>query len=180
MIHVHIVKTGGTSVRRALGLGEKVHRTVGEIRAVLPDDEWEAAYKFAFVRNPFDKVVSQYLYRVRKNRTHLRSRPMSFPDWVRLTLAERDPRYRDVERPFLPQTEWLDDGSGGIAVDFVGRFERLEEDFAILARELGVEADLPWLNASERGPYRDYYTPEATEIVREAFSSDLAEFGYEF
>ena len=40
VVFVHIVKTGGTSVRRALGLGEKVHRTVREIRAVLTDDEW--------------------------------------------------------------------------------------------------------------------------------------------
>ena len=65
-------------------------------------------------------------------------------------------------------------------MDFVGRFETLEQDYAAVAARLGVQPDLPHANRTVHEDYRTYYTPETAEIVRQRFSRDVETFGYEF
>jgi hypothetical protein len=177
---VHINKTGGTSIGRALGLWVKHHQTARELRARIGERRWQAAFRFAFVRNPWDKVVSHYAYRVKTDQTGMGGGDVGFEEWVRLAYQERDPRYRDQEKMFQPQVDWLRDEDGVIRLHFVGRFERIEEDFRTVAERLKVRARLGHLNPSRRRPYREYHTEETVEIVRRHFAADIEEFGYEY
>ena len=178
-VFVHINKTGGTSIEAALGLKLR-HRTAAQLRHELGREEWARRFTFAFVRNPWDKVVSHYHYRVKTNQTGLRKRTVEFNDWVRLAYGARDPQYYDKPRMFMPQLDWLTDRQGRILVNFVGRFERLEQDFGEVCRELGISAELPHLKSSGRRSYVDLYAPDTAEIVAERFAPDLREFGYVF
>ena len=67
-IFIHINKTGGTSIEKALGL-EKDHLTASEKKTAIGKQKWKKIYSFAFVRNPWDKVVSHYHHRVKMNIT---------------------------------------------------------------------------------------------------------------
>jgi hypothetical protein len=78
------------------------------------------------------------------------------------------------------QIDYLTNGAGEPVVDFVGRFERLEEDAGYLFRRIGVEAALPRLNASCHGLYRDYYTARTRDLVAQRFARDIERFGYRF
>ena len=69
-IFIHINKTGGTSIERALG-GKFQHKTAREKIAELGEAVWQAKFTFAFVRNPWDKMVSQYPL----SRPHQQGRP---------------------------------------------------------------------------------------------------------
>ena len=179
VIFVHINKTGGSSVEHALGL-KFAHLTAREHIARLGRTRWERAFTFSIVRNPWDKVVSHYQYRVDTNQTNLRDSPISFRDWVRLSYGDRDPKYFDKPKMFMPQRDWLTDESGTIAVDYIGRFEHLEQDFSTVCEQLGTTAKLPHMKKSKRGDCRDYYDDETAEIVARVFAEDIDEFGYRF
>lgn len=177
-VFVHINKTGGSSIEAALGV-KLDHDTALEKRARLGAAEWERRFKFAFVRNPWDKVVSHYLYRVKTNQTGLRDEPLEFGEWVARSYGEKDPRYYDKPRMFMPQWRWICDEGGAQLVDFVGRFERLEADFETVRERLDCDP-LPHHKCSERGPYGDYYDDASRGIVAEHFAGDLERFGYSF
>jgi hypothetical protein len=67
-------------------------------------------------------------------------------------------------------------------VDFVGRFERLEEDWRTILERIGIAyRPLPHVNKSpRRGDYRDYYTDEGRDAVARYFAQDLEAWGYTF
>lgn len=180
-IFVHINKTAGTSIGRAIGMPAKDHLTAKEIIAKIGNQNWDAAYKFTVVRNPWDKVVSLYEYRRKKNKTQIASRNITFTEWVRMTHGQdRNSFYYDNVKSFQPQVEWLKDDEGTIAIDFVARFETLHADFDQIREAIGTKADLPHLNASSRKSYKDYYSDETREIVARWYHEDIEVFAYTF
>jgi chondroitin 4-sulfotransferase 11 len=176
---VHINKTGGTSIEQALGLRFQ-HLTAIELRDQLGARYWNEKFSFAFVRNPWDKVASHYRYRVKTNQTELGVRPIPFDEWVRLAYGENVPKYYDQPKMFMPQLDWICDQSGQVIVNFVGRFERLNDDFQEVCKEIGVRAELPHVKQTVQSDYRPMYTTETAEIVARWFEKDLAAFGYTF
>jgi len=180
-IFIHINKTAGTSIGNAIGLPIKHHQTAREVIARVGKDKWNKAYKFTLVRNPWDKVVSHYEYRRKRNKTEMASRDIEFAEWVRKTYGhEKDPFYYNNPKAFQPQVEWLRDDEGKISVDFIGKFETINEDFNKIKNVIGVETELPHLNASKRASYQSYYDDETREIVAEWFREDIEVFGYHF
>jgi hypothetical protein len=181
---IHINKTAGTSIGRAIGLPRKWHLTVRDVIELVGEERWRQAFRFSVVRNPWDKAVSQYKHRVRTNQTGLGESPISFRQWVMLTHGpEKDPRYYDNPRMFQSQVEWLMDFNGRIDVDLVARFDRLPEDFRQIAARLrlpGLPAELPHLNATEPCDFRTFYDAVTAEAVSRWFAADIDRFGFRF
>jgi hypothetical protein len=65
-------------------------------------------------------------------------------------------------------------------MDFTGRFENIEEDFARICERIAVAASLMHVNASERTNYANYYTPQTQAIVARRYARDIDRFGYTF
>ena len=180
-IFIHINKTAGTSIGNAIGLPIKHHQSAREVIARIGRDKWDKAYKFTLVRNPWDKVVSHYEYRRKRNKTDLATQDISFAEWVKKTYGpEKDPFYYNNPKAFQPQVEWLKDDEGNISIDFVGKFESINEDFEQIKKAIGLDAELPHLNASRRADYRSYYDDETREIVAQWFREDIEAFNYHF
>lgn len=178
-VFIHINKTGGSSIERALRLPLE-HKTALEKIEELGVQEWERRYTFAVVRNPWDKVVSHYHYRVRTNQTGLGSGSPGFREWVAKTYGSQDPVYFDNPKMFMPQSDWISDSEGNIIVDYVCRFENLKRDFDHVCGQIGKKVSIPHLKASDRGTYRDYYDENTREIVANWFKKDIENFGYHF
>lgn len=178
-IFIHINKTGGSSVEKALNLPFE-HLTAAEKKAEVGEQKWQDKFTFAFIRNPFDKVCSHYRYRVKTNQTKLQDNPLSFADWVRRSYYEKDPFYHDSPKMFMPQSQWLSDASGNIMVDQVYRFENLEKDFHDLCQRLDLDAQLPHLKASKKVDYRTYYDEGTKDLVANLFNEDLMAFDYRY
>jgi len=176
-VFIHINKTAGCSIESALHL-ETGHWTAAEKIAAIGPVEWSRKFSFAFVRNPWDKVVSQYHYRLRVEK--LGPSPPEFREWVRVAFGEEDPDHRDDPRLFMSQYDWLVDNEGNLVVEFVGRFENLREHFRRVCEILRVSPELPHLNRTRHGHYRDYYDQESRAIIERVFRKDLEEFGYDF
>lgn len=169
-IFIHVPKTAGTSVGRALkaavpaGWRPGPHipaYTVLEIRR-----DW---FSFAFVRNPWDRMVSLWRF--------------AGPD---KTLREFIIFSRVEPRPFsepfkMQQTWFINDQMGKPLVSFIGRFEQLHTDFSHVCHEIGIEVPtLGHFNRTEHTNYRDYYDAETREMMAADYAQDIDTFGYRF
>ena len=114
-------------------------------------EQFDSYFKFAFVRNPFARLVSEYRYR-------LLARKYDFNTWVMNELPR--PAWNDQYCHILPQYDFVYDDDGRLVVDFVGRFEHLSRDFKRglpeaehLVRRLAADQFLRQYVAS---PWRSY------------------------
>jgi len=178
-IFIHINKTGGSSIEKALRLTFE-HRTAQEKRDELGENAWHRKFTFTVVRNPWDRVASHYFYRVKTNQTGLGDGHMGFNAWVRRAYGENAPDVYDRPKMFMPQVDWIVDEEGNVIVDFIARFENLQSDFEAICRRLRLHASLPHLKSSGKGDYRGHYDNESIEVVRHWFQRDIALFGYQF
>ena len=139
-LFVWINKTAGMSVVEALGINKDIynHYTAMELRDILGAASFDKLFKFCFVRNPWDKVVSEFRFRIWTHQNELTS-DASFAEWVRSTYVENNPQYYDWPKMFLPQLEWMTDEKGDLAIDFIGRFENLQNDFNIICDTINIE-----------------------------------------
>jgi hypothetical protein len=178
-IFIHINKTGGSSIEKALNLPFE-HLTALEKINDVGLEKWQNKFSFAFVRNPFDKVYSHYRYRVKTNQTHLKNKPLTFSDWVKKSYGDKDPFYFDQPKMFMPQVNWLCDEKGQLLVDQVYRFETLNEDFDQLCQKFSLTKELPHLKASKKVNYQSFYDEESQQIIEQHFAQDLKLFNYRF
>jgi len=178
-IFIHINKTGGTSIEKALRLPLQ-HKTALNKKKYLGENLWKKKFSFAFVRNPWDKVVSHYTYRLRTNQMDILEKKVDFYNWVRLTYLEKDKKYYDNPKMFMPQLDWISDENGKILVNYVGKFENFESDFNEICSHINIFVSLPHLKKSNRTHYKDYYNSETAEIVGEFFKDDIQYFNYQF
>ncbi len=194
-IFVHVQKTAGNSVRTALGgdiFDARKHFTARELREIHGEAVWNACFKFSFVRNPWDRLVSwwsmidnsrDYIDQAQPPNTffgYVLGRAKSFEDF----LSRCDDEIVDSDgrkNIFRNQIDYLVDDNSEIIVDFVGRFERLQEGFDEICRRLGrASVELPRTNFSRHTAYTEYYTPATAEIVARRYARDIAQFGYRF
>jgi hypothetical protein len=89
--------------------------------------------------------------------------------------------YRDdADKYLLPYLEWIRTPGGQLRADFIGRFENLRQDFGRLADRLGVKAELPHVNASQRGDYRGFYDDLTRRLIADYYAPEIKQFNYEF
>lgn len=199
-IFVHVSKTGGTSIERALDAlrheppGGRLnhwrsrlglhwdhrrhrfaqHDTIVQARRVLPRELFQGYFKFAFVRNPWDWLVSLYGYlqHTPEHRHYPQLSQMSFADYIEF----------EIQRGRRSQSAFVCDAGGSLLVDFIGRFERLETDFAQVLEQLGLSGiPLPHRNAGvSREPYQSYYDAATRARVAEHWAEDIRRFDYQF
>ncbi|ALQ52654.1 hypothetical protein ATY38_14165 [Nitrosomonas ureae] len=183
---IHIPKTAGISVCQALfGCLGGGHLTARTYQVIFGVECYKNYFKFAFVRNPWDRLVSAYVFLKKGGLTEqdkawaheYLDKFDSFQDFIMQGLTSAD-IYRILH--FIPQWEYVVDKNGKVDVDFIGRFETLENDFEILGNRLGVSTNLLKINHSRKGDYRSYYNDASAEVVAKLYSRDIELFGYSF
>jgi len=206
-LFVHIAKTAGTSVRSTLEryrwrdpyylpqficsrishlTGHRIacklprHAKVIAAYEMLPREQFERLFKFAFVRNPWDLQVSSY-HHLRRERPHLVG-DRDFEAFLRYKLDPQRPYQYHIDTSIELQTDYLVDLHGKILVDFIGRFERLDEDFRNICEHIGIRH--PELahkrKATDRKDFRSYYSPETASLVAKHFRTDIERLEYRF
>lgn len=180
-IFIHINKTAGTSINKIIGKPYRKHLTAKQIIDQIGKNKWQKAYKFTVVRNPWDKVVSHYKYRLKTNQSNIKNDGLSFKEWVLFTYGEnKDPKYYNKPQMFLPQVEWLKDYHGKINIDKIVKFENLKEGISEVFSLLGIDEQLPHLNKTNKTNYKDFYDQETKKIIADWFQEDIKLFDYFF
>lgn len=193
MFFVHITKTAGTSIRRCLGFPQanrsnglfKKHYSCQEIQEIVHPAIWDNAFKFSFVRNPWDRLYSYYHYMKRKFfRAHPSLHPATpglfpnFEDWVEEHIVNNDISSTN----YRPQYTWIYNEEGRLQVDFLGKFETLLKDFESIRTIIGEpDLQLGHYNSTDRPEdYKIGYSKRTREIVKSVYREDIELFNYAY
>src|SRR5438045_3451056 len=159
------------------------HSKAVEVRKLL-GKAWDECFKFAFVRNPWDLMVSCYHWWLNYAEEFpaldadvARIRAMgSFPVFLKSKYGQEminEHHGRDM-------VDWIAE-EGEIIVDFVGRYESLDADWAKVCRALRVSpVPLGRENQFRRAHYREFYDEESKQLVSQRFSRSIDLFDYSF
>ena len=185
-IFIHIPKNAGNTVLRQLGCygTHEIYRYYQE----KDKQRFERYYKFSIVRNPWDRVVSAWSY-LKGGGMHLEDKILAlrylgrfnnFNDFIVRWINEKN-IYKIVN--FHPQYTFICDAEKNIKMDFLIRYEELDEGLAMVNKKLslGWPEKLPCRNPSSREKsYQDYYSEESKQIVANVYQTDIEMFGYKF
>jgi hypothetical protein len=151
------------------------HLALRQIRPHLGQATFDQAFKFAFVRNPFDRFVSYCAFMLRGGDA-FQTRPR---DVMRHFLF-RDPPQGHVL--FQPQAALLvDDDGRTVLTDAIGRVEDMQADYDRICARIGIPARaLDRVNATSHRDYRTYYDRALIDGVAARYAIDLDLFGYTF
>lgn len=196
-LFVHVQKTAGTSLAEILkphalnpanGRMNKLASDLGLVRdwrkfhfrkhanlrkaqSVIPAPVYDGLFKFAFVRNPWERLVSWYQY-VQRTPLHEDCRPGE-------TFADFAARF--LEKPRRAQWWMIEDLNGVMGLDYVGRFENLNDDIAHLCQRIGIKAQtLPHRNKMADKDYRTFYDDRLALAVKNNWTREIDAFGYTF
>jgi|SaaInlV_165m_DNA_1040744.scaffolds.fasta_scaffold38728_1 chondroitin 4-sulfotransferase 11 len=180
-VFVHIPKTGGTSLGKLL-LGD-LDAYEGKTHSPFsgPYLKFPQYFKFSFVRNPWDRIVSYYHEKKCLNN-------VSFSDYIKMVrgdfpekrreLSRRDPNVWKHARGYL--NFWLPQKSIK-HLDYIGKLESIQSDWETISKRLNINHPLIHARKTlDRSPYQDYYDGESKEIVRKLYEEDVQYFGYSY
>lgn len=151
---------------------DSVHPDALAVQKNYPD-EWSRYFKFCFVRNPYERAVSDYYFRCGKNPS------ISFLDFLKQSehdvITGKMPRRLVDNWPFYTINDQP-------CVDFIGRYETLEADLQCATNRAGLHMSdgLPRLKpAGRKYDHRSYYTQSEFDIVSRLFEKEILYFNYE-
>ena len=197
-IFLHIGKTAGFSIEKALGMGGKDYKVFDEevvyglnkgvmtqhaklsyIEQFLTDKQKKEYFKFTIVRNPWDRMVSAYHY---LHDFHVKK----FGDFEKWLEHKHDMvtnnKYREGSH-YTPQVEFTH-CDGQQVVDYIGRFEDLEGSYKHICNSIGIEyVPLKKLNPSKsrkKSRYIEYYNQGTAKMVEDMYSGDIEVYDYKF
>lgn len=150
------------------------HLTLQQVKPHLEPAVFDGYFKFAFVRNPFDRFISFCAFMTRQQGAFDVD-----PQGVMRHFIDHPPTDKVL---FSTQEQFITDPAGKLMTDAVGRVEQMQESYDILCKKIGIPSEkLEKANSSRRGDYRQYYTsPDLIEGVAKYYQRDLDLFHYQF
>jgi len=215
-IFIQAPKTGTSSIEQWLIENDQVdleysdmlvkHIRVNTWECLLSQKKFDDAFKFMFVRNPWDRLVSDYHYlnllasdpseacrldahTIAAKSLFIDYKITDFTDFVNF-ITDHSEEYNmfpvgylkiNTLTKFATRQPWSRGNNGKVIVDYIGRFENLQSDFDEICEKLDIPSGtLPHINSTKRQKdWRSYYTDDTFLKVAEFYLDDIVRFGYE-
>lgn len=185
-IFIHIPKAAGSSLCLSM-FGSQIGHIKYSDYLRENNQKTQEYFKFTFVRNPWDRVLSAY--------TFLKNGGMNDQDsaWAEENLSQYDDFNEFVydwinekniltQVHFVPQIKYIEDPiTGVIKMNFIGRVENIQNDLNFITKRLGVKnVELKKLNTSNHSKYQEVYNEKSKKIIERVYAEDIYRFGYKF
>lgn len=201
-LYIHIPKTGGTSIKQALGESAGFIDLETQLREghsippnsrlslnhldlrmliqkrVLSVDSLQESFIFTMVRNPYDRATSLFRYFKTIGRIPPNIEFLRFLKLVR--LSKPSPGLFKVARlsQAAPQSTWLPEGLTQIPTH-IFQLENLYSATREVENKLNTKLKIPHLNRSRNSSAQICWTSAAVEEVRSYYLEDFLRFGYD-
>ncbi len=150
----------------------RAHDKLLAARSLMPVEKFDDYFKFAFVRNPWERLVSEYeflLSRPQHGRHGRVSRLKDFHAFIKMQIPRHD----------AYQVNMLSDRRGRLLTNFVGKMENLDDDWKKVCDHIEIPHQaLPFRKVGQRKPYRDYYDNDSKALVNTHWARDIELFDY--
>jgi hypothetical protein len=187
VVFIHITKNAGTSLTRCFDFNPVIetknllkHYTASNILEIIGQKKWEDAYKFTIVRNPWDRMLSYYFFRKTKQKKEFLTHDFTFEQL--LIYLDDNKLLGDQKQLGRLQFDWLSIDGVNIDLNQILRFENLNEDIKLLAKNIDVvDYTFEKINASDRdSDYKFYYNKNTKSIIEKNYEKDIDYFKYVF
>lgn len=170
----NLINTAVKSKYKRFLFKNPVHPPAEAVKRSFPY-EWNNYYKFCFVRNPFDQALSEYFYQIRSL-----EEDVSFSQFLKAMTGEVEDA-RVV--PHGLKNNWpLFTINDKPVVDYIGRYENLEDDFKHVCRHLGIPCKDKLMNekkaSRDKGEIDHWYNDDDLMRVRSIYADEVDFFGY--
>lgn len=183
---IHVPKNCGTSARQAIWPKEDHdHRSLGQMIDHFGVDKLSSAFGFAIVRNPYDRIISAYEH---LKHAHKFNSYSDFDDFILNDFYKSGSLHIShtksaigAKAHFRQQTEYIQDKR--LTINFLLRYENIEEDWQILCNKLGTFFPLQTTNTSPRKSrnWQDYFVSNREKkllIVNTLYKDDFENYDY--
>jgi hypothetical protein len=182
-LFIHIPRTGGSSIESQFNYKEakekNKHRNLNDWKKTLDRETFDDYFKFGFVRNPWDFIISKY-----KSNWFAGKHPGG-PIGER---AGKSLKYflEHYKTPTHESGETFHDYFDPEQMNFIGRFENRENDLNYISTQIGVNINTKHhvrkvqARNKNKKHYTEYYDEETKQIVAEKYARDIEYFGYKF
>lgn len=187
-VYIAIPKTGSETIRESLNLYSNIHSESDKTSPYYWHTKsktlknhfkkmnwnWNDYFKFTFVRNPWDMLVSLYKYfQINKTLSLPKDGGPEFKPFLLNRINESSPSVSCY-------SNYYSDGDD-ILLDFIGKFENIQTDFNKICDKIEIpHQKLPHKNATKHKHYTEYYDNETRKIVAKKYAHDIEYFGYKF
>ena len=186
--YLHLAKCACTSIVNTLIEEDEEHMypflsSKYEISGNTPKNG--NVYKFTFVRNPFERLVSNYVNKINnlapdnyyKQKNYcmgILNDVTTFEEFVKIIIKIPD---KWADRHFKSQYSYIYNGNE-ILTDYIGKVENLSNDYSYLQKKYNLKI-LKHKNKSGKENWKTFYTEETAKLVYEYYKKDIVTFGYE-
>lgn len=158
------------------------HQTALKWKQTISD--YDQHFIFSVCRNPYDRLLSGWLFICRrkldKHQAILEKYGSNFERFVLNLEKDFSMAISEVDMVTWPQHLWLTDNKGNIIINEIGRFENLSSWWIELSkRQSWPIIALPKANATNHGPWKDYYTSDMIKVVNQCYVDDFKLLNYE-
>ncbi len=136
----------------------------------MTPEKWDSYYKFCFIRNPYDKIISGWNY--------VNVHNIPFQNYIEKPLKRNSWDYWHV---FMPQTRHILNEKAKITdMNFIGKYENLEDDFLKVLNHLGIQRKHPFYskNSKKHESFYKYYNQYSLSKVNELLKEDFVHLSY--
>ena len=200
IVWIKTPRCGGTALKKLLIKNDLFHKAEftgpvpdeviksKKVITVFPDHKdqfqrdnqklWDNAFKFAIIRNPYDKFVSGWKALEQAKRRPFG--PFTLKE-ILLDLPTKKGHYNGWVHLTQTQVSILENESGFIDFTRFVRFENLQSELGPVFKLIGIPgAIMPRCNLSKRAEYRTYFDDETRKIFEKKYWLDLRIFKYKY
>lgn len=166
--------------------------------------KYKKYFKFTFVRNPWSRVVSCYLNKIKDPSKDVKNQilnfypdlniSMSFDEFVRFLFYKKDGNDKCSDRHWVSQNKFITSKKGEILVDYIGKIETMEDDMNNICNKIGISNIKPpqlntrfgWenknidINKEDKNYYRRFYNNHTKSMIEERYKKDIELFKYKY
>lgn len=162
---------------------DKFQKNEKERHVDLSPDQWSEYYKFTFIRCPYAKLHSAYLYC--KKTKFEDCDPELYEEFNEFVTLRNKIGNEAWFHSYITQHDHLVDFSGNLSMNYIGHVENLDNDLLCILQQIGIKEIKHWdniqndkiINRSKRDrPFYEYYDESSVQFVNEWFARDFQAF----